>query len=88
MINVMQQPSAACAACSTYYNQLPYYGPRVHNADCPVRLEEVERQRRRDHHDVLCLVLGKFERGMDAGEFVALAHHVADLAYPPPKDEP
>lgn len=47
------------------------------------------------HHEVLCLVLKELvsvrvnnERVWNSSEVVTIARDVADLAYPPPKDEP
>lgn len=56
-----------------------------------------ERERRRRHHDVLCLVLKELllERIkdpttdiLDGKALVNDARNIADLAYPPPKAEP
>jgi hypothetical protein len=56
----------------------------------------VERQRMQRHHDVLCLVLKELvgtrmvslESTPDREHVLYLSKEVADLAYPPPKDEP
>jgi hypothetical protein len=56
-------------------------------------LSQVEYWRRRDHHDVLCLVLKERLRlsdphpGDDERCVVESARRIADLAYPPPKEQ-
>lgn len=62
------------------------------NAAPKVKAGFEEAWRKRRHHDVLCLVLGKYldQHGVDeqlSSERVAMARAYADAAYPPPKPE-
>lgn len=91
MITTNYPPQSVCPACAFSY------GPRVHSADCPVRLEEIKLSHSARHHDVLCLVLreltvDRYDAPMHTPDLITdrvrIARRYADLAYPPPKDEP